>query len=47
MLQTLCHTCQLHDVNPYEYIKDALVRISTHPAAQLDELLPQHWAAPP
>lgn len=32
---------------PYEYIKDVLVRISTQPAAQLDELVPQHWTAPP
>lgn len=47
VLQTLCQTCQLHSVNPYEHIKDVLVQISTHPAARLDELLPQHWAAPP
>lgn len=47
VLQTLCHTCQLHDVNPYEYIQDVLVRISSHPARRIDELLPQHWTAPP
>ena len=47
VLQTICHTCLLHDVNPYEYIKDVLVRVSSHPASKLDELLPQNWQSPP
>lgn len=47
VLQTLCHTCQLHGVNPYEYIKDVLVRVSSHPAKHLDDLLPQQWVPPP
>jgi transposase len=47
VLQTLCHTCLLHDVNPYEYIRDVLIRVSSHPASRLDELLPQRWAPPP
>jgi transposase len=47
VLQTLCHTCQLHRVNPYEYLKDVLLRVHSHPAAELDALLPQHWAPPP
>ena len=46
VLQTICHTCQLHGVNPYEYLADVLVRVREHPASRLDELLPQHWAAP-
>jgi transposase len=36
-------TCRLHGVNPYEYIKDLLIRIQTHPAADIDQLLPWNW----
>lgn len=42
-LQTIMSTCQLHQVNPYEYVKDVLIRIQTHPASKIDELLPQNW----
>ncbi len=45
ILQTLVSTCRLHEVNPYDYIKDLLIRIQTHPAAQLDNLLPMNWKA--
>ncbi|HSN83373.1 MAG TPA: IS66 family transposase, partial [Polyangiales bacterium] len=27
ILQTLCSTCKLHDVDPYEYIRDVAVRV--------------------
>ena len=47
VLQTLCHTCLLHGVNPYEYIQDVLVRTGRHPASRIDELLPQSWAPAP
>ena len=47
VLQTICHTCQLHGVNPYEYLSDVLVRVREHPASRLDELLPQNWVSPP
>lgn len=43
ILQTITATCRLHNVNPYEYIKDVLIRIQTHPASKIDELLPQNW----
>jgi transposase len=45
VLQTLCHTCRLHDLNPYEYLRDVLVRVQTHPNAEIDDLLPMNWAA--
>lgn len=45
VLQTLCHTCLLHDLNPYEYLRDVLVRVQTHPNAEIDDLLPMNWAA--
>ena len=37
----------LLDINPYEYIRDVLLRVSSHPASRLEELLPQRWAPPP
>ena len=43
ILQTITATCRLHNVNPYEHIKDMLIRIQTHPASKIDELLPQNW----
>ena len=46
ILQTLCSTCQLHGVNPYEYIRDVAVRVRFHPNARIDELLPMHWNPP-
>ncbi len=43
ILQTITSTCRLHNVDPYEYIKDVLIRIQTHPLSKIDELLPQNW----
>ena len=47
ILQTITSTCRLHNVDPYEYIKDVLIRIQTHPASKIDELLPQNWTPTP
>jgi len=47
VLQTLCSTCLLHDVNPYAYLRDVLVRVRHHPHQRLDELLPMNWHPPP
>jgi len=47
ILQTVCSTCLLHGINPYEYIRDVAVRVATHPSSRLDELLPQKWKPPP
>jgi transposase len=30
-------------VEPAEYLKDVLMRVETHPAAQIDDLLPHLW----
>ena len=46
VLQSIVATCRLHGVNPYEYVKDLLVRIQHHPAAEIDALLPWNWSAP-
>jgi transposase len=45
ILQSLVATCKLHDVNPYEYLVDVLIRVQTHPQARIGELLPMNWAA--
>jgi len=45
ILYTLIRTCERHNVNAWEYLKDVLIRVSTHPANQIDALLPQAWQA--
>lgn len=36
-------TCKLHDINPYTYLTDVLLRISEHPASRVAELTPRLW----
>lgn len=43
ILQTVVHTCVACDVDPQAYLTDVLVRIASHPASALDELLPMNW----
>jgi len=43
VLQTIVATCIANDVNPMEYIADVLIRVQTHPASRIDELLPMNW----
>jgi len=43
MLASLLATCVLHDVNPQDYLADVLIRVQTHPASRIDELLPHRW----
>jgi transposase len=33
-------TCKLHDVNPYRWLRDVLIRIQDHPVNRIAELLP-------
>ena len=47
ILQTICSTCLLHGINPYEYVLDVAVRVNSHPASRIDELLPANWKPPP
>lgn len=46
VLQSIVSTCRLHGVNPYEYIKDLLIRMQTHLVARVDELMPWNWKPP-
>lgn len=43
VLQSLVSSCKLNKVNPQAYLADVLIRIQTHPASQIDELLPHNW----
>lgn len=44
ILYSLVRSCERHGVNAWEYLRDVLIRISTHPASQIDDLLPHRWA---
>jgi transposase len=50
-LYSLIATCEANGVNPVAYLADVLIRVQTHPASRIDELLPNRWApalpAPP
>lgn len=43
IIQSLISTCKLHDINPYTYLTDVLLRVSTHPASKVHELTPREW----
>lgn len=45
VLYSLIRSCERHGVNAWEYLRDVLMRISTHPASQIDALLPHRWKA--
>ncbi len=43
VIYSLIGTCKMHNVNPYEWLKDVLNRIQDHPINRIEELLPQNW----
>jgi transposase len=45
LLYSLVQSCQLVDVPPFEYLKDVLLRIATHPQHLIGQLTPRGWAA--
>ncbi|MFL5412502.1 MAG: IS66 family transposase [Myxococcales bacterium] len=46
-LYSLVATCEANGVNPVEYLADVLIRVQTHPASRIDELLPHNWKPSP
>jgi len=46
-LYSLIATCEANGVNPIQYLTDVLIRIQTHPASRIDELLPHRWHSSP
>jgi transposase len=45
-LYSLIATCEANGVNPVDYVADVLLRVQTHPASRIDELLPHNWTPP-
>jgi transposase len=45
VLLSLIESCAQNDVNPFEYLRDVLQRVSTHPHSRIDELTPAGWKA--
>lgn len=45
-LYSLIATCEANGVNPTEYLTDVLLRVQTHPASRIDEILPHNWTPP-
>ena len=45
VLRSFVSSCELVNVDPFEWFRDVLARIATHSMRQLDELLPHRWAA--
>jgi hypothetical protein len=44
-LMSLCATCKELGIDPFAYLRDVLIRVSTHPASRIEELLPDRWKA--
>jgi len=45
-LYSLIATCEANEVNPVDYLADVMLRVQTHPASRIDELLPHNWTPP-
>jgi hypothetical protein len=43
LLYSLVQSCALIDVPPFEYLKDVLVRVATHPQRLIGQLTPKGW----
>lgn len=41
---TLAESCRLAGVDPADYFADVLVRVGSHTANRVEDLLPQNWA---
>jgi len=47
VLQSLVSTCELCGQNPFEYLRDILIRVAEgHPNSRIDDLLPHNWQPP-
>jgi len=40
----LIESCRQAAVHPRKYLRDVLVRVATHPARRVEELIPARWA---
>ncbi len=46
MVYSMFATCRLHNINPYDWLKDVLERMHLYTTANIKELLPQYWSKP-
>ena len=43
MVYSLFATCKLHNINPYDWLKNVLERMHQYTTTNINELLPQNW----
>jgi hypothetical protein len=43
VLMSLVQSCQATKIEQFTYLRDVLDRVSTHPASQIADLLPDAW----
>jgi len=43
LLYSLVQSCKLIDIPPFEYLKDVLLRVATHPERLIAHLTPKAW----
>jgi transposase len=43
VLYSLLATCKLHGVNPFDYLRDVIMRVATRPARDVLGLNPKAW----
>ena len=46
ILYSLIASCKLHGVNPFDYLRDVLLRVGDHPARDVLALSPKNWKKP-
>jgi transposase len=46
MVYSMFATCRLHNINPFNWLKDVLERMHLYTTANIKELLPQYWSKP-
>ena len=44
ILRSFITSCELVNVDPFNWFRDVLSRIADHPVTKLDELFPHNWA---
>jgi len=43
VLYSFVESCKRNGVDPFQYFRDILIRMDSHPANRIRELLPDNW----
>ena len=43
VMYSIVQTCKRHGIDVFDYVRDVLERVSTHPASRIEELVPGKW----